>query len=131
MEWHCDHWSDLTEVDLDHSVIISNIPRIQFFVCLWSSVDRIEILYLFIGSPDGGQAGCLGRHNIHTDTEINAQVRHTRPYKFHDFILHIAFIKHFTDNGKGNVLRSNPFLWCSGQVNAYNARHINIVCFIQ
>ena len=72
MEWHCDHWFDLTEVNLDHSIIVSHIPRIQLFVCLRSSMDRIEILYLFIGSPDRGKAGRLGRHNVHADTEINA-----------------------------------------------------------
>ena len=72
MEWHCDHWFDLTEVNLDHSIIVSHIPRIQLFVCLWPSMDRIEILYLFIGSPDRGKAGRLGRHNVHADTEINA-----------------------------------------------------------
>ena len=72
VERHCDHWFDLTEVDLYTAVIVCNVARFQFFVILRSSVDRIEFLDLRICLPDGGKTCGFCCHNINTDTEICA-----------------------------------------------------------
>ena len=72
VERHCDHWFDLTEVDLYTAVIVCNVARFQFFIILRSSVDRIEFLDLRICLPDGGKTCGFCCHNINTDTEICA-----------------------------------------------------------
>ena len=93
-------------------------------------MDIIEISDLvIIGSPDGGQAGRFGCHNIHTDTKICTQFLYARSDKFHDFILYIAIFKDSSDDRQSNVLRTDTFHRLTVQINRYHTRHIDIVSF--
>ncbi len=94
-------------------------------------MNGIEFFYLIIGSPDRRKTCGLCCHNVHTDSEIYAQVCNTRSNELHHFIFNIASVKNFSDNRKRNVLWADTLLWCSCQINSYYARHINIVSLAQ
>ena len=128
MERHRNHRFDLIQIDLDHSVIVSDCCRIQFLVISLSAVNLIELLHRVVRSPDRGKAGRLGCHDIHTDTIVHTHVGNARSDKLHDLIFHITAVEHLADDRQCNILRSDALARCTRQVNAYYARHIDIVC---
>ena len=71
MEWHSDHWSDLTQINLYTAIIVCCFTWFQFFVIFTSAMDLIEFLNLLICLPDRGKAGSLSSHNIDSNTEIS------------------------------------------------------------
>ena len=127
MERHCDHWFNGAEINNNHTVVISNLSRIQFLVIFRSVMKGIERFDLVIGTPNGGQTGCLCCHNVDTDTEISTQVGDTRAYEFHHLVVHITVGKYFTDNSQCHVLRTHTLHRFTCQINTYNARHIDII----
>ena len=90
-------------------------------------MDLVKFLDLVIRLPDGGQTGGLCSHNVNADSEICAQSRNSRPYKFHYFILHIAAAKYFSYDRKSHILRAYSLNRLSGQINSHNSRHINVI----
>ena len=90
-------------------------------------MDLIELFNRLICLPDRGKTSSLCRHDIDTDTEICTQTGYSRSYKFHNFILHIAVGKYFTDNCQCNVLWSYTRTRFPFQIDCYNTRHINII----
>ena len=90
-------------------------------------MDPVKFLDLFIGLPDGGQAGGLSGHNVHADTEISTQLGHARAHKLHNFIFHIAFGKDCADNGQSHILRTDTLCRLAGQIDGNHAGHIDIV----
>ena len=72
MERHGDHGTDLVQIYLDQSIIISYLTGDQFLVIFGTSVDVIELTDLVVGLQDRGQTGGLCGHDIDADTEISA-----------------------------------------------------------
>ena len=130
MERHCDHRLDLTQVHINHSVIISNSSRVQLFILLASSMDIIKFPDLLICSPDRGQTCSLRCHNIDADTEIRTQPADTRTYEFHHFIVNIAISKCRTNDRKCNILRSYPLHRLSVKIYTDHTRHLDIISLI-
>ena len=90
-------------------------------------MDIIELFDCIICFPDGGQTGCLCRHDIDTDTEIGTQGCHTRPYKLHYFILHITIPEYGPDNRQCHILRTYTLHRLTGQIHTNHTGHIDIV----
>ena len=131
MERHRNHRFYRAQIQLNHAVIISCLPRIEFFVVLAASVNLIELFHLLICFPDRRKTGCFCCHDINTDSEIHAQVCNARSYKFHNLIFHKSGCKHFLYNSNRNVLRPDALFRLSGQVYACYLRHVNIICLFQ
>ena len=113
MEWHGDHWLDRRKINLDQSVIVGYLTRIQFFKLFTSAMDLIKLFDLLICTPDGRQTCCFCCHDINPNSEISGKSGNTRSDKFHDFILHIAIGKYRTDDRKRYVLRTDAFDRCT------------------
>ena len=127
MERHCNHWFDGAEINHNHTIIVSNFSRIQFFVIFRSVMQCVKFFDLVICTPDRRQTGCLCCHNIDTDTEFCTQIGNTWSYEFHDFVVHIAVGKYFTDNRQCHVLRTYTLHRFARQINADYPRHIDII----
>ena len=73
MERQRDHRLDGAQVNINHAVVICDICRIQFLVCVRSAVHGEELLGVLIGAPDGGKTCGLGGHNVHAVSVIGVQ----------------------------------------------------------
>ena len=131
MERHCDHRLDLAKVDLDRTIVIRAVFRFQFFVSVCSSVNLIEILHFLVSLPDGGKAGGLRRHDIDPDPEISGKLCDARSGKLQDFVFHIAILENGPDQCQCHILRADTFFRFSGQIDADDLRHIDIISLIQ
>ena len=127
MEGHGDHGTDLSQINGDHSVIVSHIRRVQLPVLFLSSMNLVELSYGLIRLPDGGQAGGLRGHDIDSDPEIRTELLHAGPHEFHHLVFHIAVSKHFTDNGKGHILRAHSLYRFAGEVDSHHAGHVDVI----
>ena len=66
-----------------------------------------ECLGVCIGSPDGGQAGGLGGHNVHAVTVVSGHGGNARSNELHYFILNIAILIYCCADCQRNIVRSN------------------------
>ena len=69
---------------------------------------------VIIGSPDGGQAGGLGGHNIHAITVVSSHGRNAWSDELHYFILYIAILVNSSADSQCDIVRSNERLRFSG-----------------
>ena len=113
MEWHRNHWLDLGKINLNHAIVICDCTRCELLISFFSTVNLIKFFGLLIGFPDGRKTCRLCCHNIHADSIINTHVMNTRSNEFHHFILNISSVKHFANNRKCNILRTNTLSRCS------------------
>ena len=131
VEWKCDHWLYCTQIYINHTVVVSNICRIQFFVFISSAMNSQEFFCIFICSPDRRKTGCLCCHYIDTVTEVCFQSGNSRSYKFHNFILNISVFEDCSDDRKCDILRSDPRIRFSIQVDCDDFRTCNIICITE
>ena len=131
MEWHSDHWLDLTQVHIDHTIVVGHCSRIQFLIFFYSSMNIVEFLNLLIRLPDRRQTGCLCSHNINSNTEVSTQLLNSRTYELHNFVIHISICKCCTNDCQCDILRSNALHRFSIQIDSYDLWHLNIISLIQ
>ena len=127
MEGHGDHGTHLGQIHGDHTVIVSHFPRCQFHIVLFPAVNLVEFPDLAVRLPDRGQAGGLGGHHIHADTEIRTQGGHAGTHKLHHLIFHISVGKHGPDNGQRHILGAYAPDRFPGQIHAHHAGHIDVI----
>ena len=127
MERHGDHGFDLVKLDDDHTVIVGTAARIQFLIITGAAVDLIEILNPLVCGPDGGQAGGLSGHDIDADPVLGAEVLNARSHKLHNLVVDIAVCENCADDGQSHVLGADTLHGFACQVDADNARHVDVV----
>ncbi len=102
-----DHGLDLTQVDADTAVVVSDIRGIQFAVGVCSAMLSQILPGVLIRLPDRRQAGCLCRHDIDTVSVIGCHGSNSGSHKLHDLIFDIAVFKDCADQGQCDVLRAD------------------------
>ena len=115
VEWQGNHTLLRTEVDTNHSIIISHITRLQFLIILWAIMNLIMVFHLVIGNPNTTQASSLSSHDVNTVTEVDRQLFHTRTSKLQYFVFHKAIIEDSLYQRDGNIVRTNTTTWFAFQ----------------
>ena len=131
MERKRDHGLDGGQIDLHAAVIVSYLCRIQLLERLASVMLLQEGLGVCIGSPDGGQTGGLGGHNVDAVPVVCGHGGYARSDELHYLVLHIAVLVDSTADSQGNVVGSNEGLGLAGQIDGNNARISHIVGLLQ
>ena len=131
MEWKCNHRTDFAQINFNCPVIISTVFCVQFFIIILASMNCIPFFNFSISTPNRRKACRFCSHYIDSNTEVCAQIRNARSYKFHHLIFYVAVVKNCFYDCKRNILRANPCYRRTCQVNCNNTRIRNIVSFIQ
>ena len=80
------------------TVVVGDLGRIQFLVLVAAAVDAQETLGVFVGAPDGGQAGGPGGHDVDAVAIVGTHAGDTGADKLHNAVLHIAALEHRADD---------------------------------
>ena len=115
------------EIDVHAAVVIRDLGGLQRLERLRPAVDGQVILRVLVGLPDGGPAGRFRRHHVDAVAVFNRQIRHARPDKLHDLVLHIALGVNRADDGERHVLRADAVPRLAGQVDGDHARARHVV----
>ena len=131
MERQCDHRLDGAQVNINHAVVICDVCRIQFLVCVRSAMHGEELLGVLIGAPDGGKTCGLGGHNVHAVSVIGVHRRNARADELHDLVLDISVFKYCADDCQRNILRADTRLRLAVQINGNNTRICDVIGIAQ
>ena len=126
MEGQRDHTLNLAQVDMDNAVVISAVFGLQLLKVFGTADIFVIGLDLFVGDPDGGQAGGLGGHNVHADTEVTGQLLHTGADELQNLVLHVAVGEGCGNQSDGHVLRADALLGLAVQIdhNHFGSGHV-------
>ena len=117
MEGQRDHTLHLAQVDMDNAVVISAVFGLQLLEVLGTTDVFVIGLDLFVGDPDGGQAGGLGGHNVHADTEVTGQLLDTGADELQNLVLHVTVGEGGSNQSDGHILRADALLGLAIQIN--------------
>ena len=131
MERKRDHRTDAGKIDLDAAVIVCDICRIQLLKLCTSVMLVKERLRCGIGSPDGGQAGGLGGHDIDAVSIIGGHAGYARAHELHYLILHITVLENRALDRKCDIVRTDEWLWLTGEVDGYHARISDVIGLLE
>ena len=131
MERKRDHRTDAGKIDLDAAVIVCDICRIQLLKLCTSVMLVKERLRCGIGSPDRGQAGGFRRHDIDTVTVVCRHAGYARADELHHLILDIAVLEDRTLDRECDIVRTDEWLWLTGEVDGYHARISDVIGLLE
>ena len=122
MEGQSDHGTDLSQIDLQHPVIICKRRGIQLFEGIAAAVQGQPIPHLLVRLPDGEHGRGFRGHHINAVAEIHAQIADARAHKFKHPVLHKAVLKHLANEGQRHILRADARHGAAGQVHQDHLR---------
>ena len=131
MERKGDHRADAGKIDLDAAVIVCDVCRIQLLKLSASVMLAEERLRGRIGSPDGGQAGGLRRHDINTVPVIRGHAGYARAHELHYLILDIAVLEDRALDRECNIVWADEWLWLAGEVDGHHARISDVIGLLE
>ena len=121
------HRLDGGQINIDHTIVIGSGGGVKLAVIIAAAMHGQEFAGLFIGAPNGGQAGGFGRHNVNAVAVIGGHARHAGTDELHDLILDIAVLEHCTDNRQCNILRADAGVRLAVQIDADDSGISNII----
>ena len=131
MEGQGDHGFHLVKINVDHGVIVSHVGRGKLLVLLGSAVNLVVLLDHFIGDPDGGQAGCLGGHDVDAVSEVDGKSLHTRSHEFQHLVLNKAVSKGGAHQSQRHVVRADALLGGAVEVDHNHLGAVHVVGVLQ
>ena len=87
----------------------------------------IELAGGFIGFPDRGQAGGLGRHDVDAQTEVIGQAGDAGSDKFEDTVGDKALFEDRTAKRDCDVMRADAVAGFAGQINQHHFGCVDII----
>ena len=121
MERQRNHGLDAGQVDLDATVVIGDIGRLELAVVVTAAVHGEERVCVFVSRPDGREAGGLGGHDIDAITVVGRHARDAGAHELHDLVLDVALGKDGADDGKRHVVRAHTGARGSREVDGNDA----------
>ncbi len=114
------------KIHFHKAVIIGKLCRCQGLIVLCTAMCRQIFLRCLISTPDGGQAGCLGRHCVDSIPSILAQGCNAGADKLHNLVFDITGLEQSANKCNGHVMRAAAYRQTAGHIygNHAGARYI-------
>ena len=116
-----DHGLDGGEVHLDAAVVVGHVGRLELAIVGGASVHGQEGVRVLVGSPDGGETGGLGGHDVHAVAVVGVHAGNAGAHELHDLVLDVALGKDRPDDGQGHVVRAHAGARGAREVDGHHA----------
>ena len=124
---HCDGGLDGGQIDVDATVVVSDLSRLQFLEVLRTAMDGVVTLGLLIGDPDGGPAGGLGGHDVDGVAILDGQAGNAGADELHDLVLDIALLIDGTADAQSHIVGADARARLAGQVDGNDLRTSEVI----